>query len=126
MFHVGLLPGPPSPPGSRRMASARASPCFATPPGSTGETFEGAKQRILKTRPHMSCLENVVAVTNQGPLDDDAVPSQSDSEFVKKVFEDHGFMCIDLVVNAREYGSASERKRWFCLVLDVPARHKEE
>ncbi|CAK0796241.1 unnamed protein product, partial [Prorocentrum cordatum] len=82
-------------------------------------------QRILRTRPHISFLENVEKVTAGGE-DEDGLPRDSDATHVKKTFEDQGFSCIDLVVSARDYGSATERKRWFCVVFDIAPSNKAE
>ena len=89
-------------------------------------TWEAAKQRILRTRPHISFLENVVPVCSAGAEDEDGIPRESDAAYVKTTFEDQGFSCIDLVVSARDFGSATERKRWFCVVFDIPKCNKAE
>ena len=65
-------------------------------------------------------MENVPQIQSKGGEDSEGNMLPADAEYVVKSFEDENFTVATVEFDAREYGSAASRKRWWCVVWDVP------
>jgi site-specific DNA-cytosine methylase len=84
----------------------------------SGKTFEATRAYICRARPYISFLENVPEIQEKGDCEDTGL-AESDLKYIIESFEAEGFVVIAVCFNARDYGSAAERVRYWFVVFDI-------
>ena len=91
----------------------------------SGKTFEAIRAYIVRTRPHISFLENVPQIDEKGDCEDTGL-AESDLNYIVDSFEEECFVVIAICFSAREFGSAAERQRYYFVVYDIPPQYGDQ
>ena len=73
--------------------------CVANATGSTGETFQHSFSLVDYFRPHLSVLENVPNLAQEGQLENGTL--LSDLGYITTKFEDAGMTCLSTILDRR-------------------------
>jgi hypothetical protein len=95
--------------------SAQNRHCVQGESGETGKTFHAVGGFIVRVRPYLSILENLVELCEKDGPDD-----TSDEEFIVDYFATFAMACCAFRVNAADYGSCSVRRRLYFVIFDEP------
>ena len=59
-------------------------------------------------------------------MDEDTEIMKSDADYIQEKFESHDFSVVMIILDALEYASPANRKRWWCVVFDIPPNVSRE
>lgn len=84
---------------------------------STGSTFSSIAQFIIRVKPKLSILENVIDLQEK-----DCPNDTSDEEYIVEYFDAEQMACHSFRLNSIDYGSCSARLRLYFVIFDqVPS-----